>query len=102
VFSLDDVPDPARAQRGPRASASGRAPGPGQAKLGATKPNQCWSWDITKPHGPAKWSYYYLYVIIDIYSRYVAGWLLAHAESKVLAERMSLRHHCPQRQDHWR
>lgn len=57
-------------------------------ELVATKPNQCWSWDITKLHGPAKWTYYYLYVIIDIYSRYVVGWLLADAESKVLAEKL--------------
>lgn len=57
-------------------------------ELVATQPNQCWSWDITKLHGPTKWSYYYLYVIIDIYSRYVVGWLLADAESKDLAERL--------------
>jgi putative transposase len=57
-------------------------------ELVATKPNQCWSWDITKLRGPAKWSYFYLYVIIDIYSRYVVGWLLADAESKTLAERL--------------
>src|SRR5664279_3794077 len=40
-------------------------------ELVATAPNQVWSWDITKLHGPAKWTYYYLYVILDIYSRYV-------------------------------
>jgi putative transposase len=57
-------------------------------ELVATQPNQCWSWDITKLHGPAKWTYYYLYVIIDIYSRYVVGWLLADAESKDLAEKL--------------
>jgi len=57
-------------------------------ELVATQSNQCWSWDITKLHGPAKWSYYYLYVIIDIYSRYVVGWLIADAESKVLAEKL--------------
>jgi putative transposase len=57
-------------------------------ELVATKPNRCWSWDITKLHGPTKWSYYYLYVIIDIYSRYVVGWLIADAESKVLAEKL--------------
>ena len=57
-------------------------------ELVATQPNQCWSWDITKLHGPAKWTYYYLYVIIDIYSRYVVGWLIADAESKVLAEKL--------------
>jgi putative transposase len=57
-------------------------------ELVATKPNTCWSWDITKVHGPAKWSYFYLYVIIDIYSRYVVGWLIAEAESAVLAEKL--------------
>lgn len=57
-------------------------------ELVATQPNQVWSWDITKLHGPAKWTYYYLYVIIDIYSRYVVGWLSADAESKTLAEKL--------------
>ena len=45
-----------------------------------------WSWDITKLHGPAKWTYYYLYVILDIYSRYVVGWMVATRESAALAE----------------
>ena len=57
-------------------------------ELVATKPNMCWSWDITKLHGPAKWSYFYLYVIIDIYSRYVTGWLIAEQESAALAEKL--------------
>jgi putative transposase len=57
-------------------------------ELIATKPNQCWSWDITKLLGPAKWTYYYLYVIIDIFSRYVPGWMLAHAEAARLAEEL--------------
>jgi putative transposase len=57
-------------------------------ELVATQPNQCWSWDITKLHGPAKWTYYYLYVILDIYSRYVVGWLLAEGESAALAEKL--------------
>jgi putative transposase len=57
-------------------------------ELLATAPNQVWSWDITKLLGPAKWTYYYLYVIIDIYSRYVPGWLLARAERAHLAERL--------------
>lgn len=57
-------------------------------ELVATTPNSCWSWDITKLLGPAKWTYYYLYVIIDIYSRYVVGWLLAEAESAALAEKL--------------
>jgi len=55
-------------------------------ELVATAPNQVWSWDITKLHGPAKWTYYYLYVILDIYSRYVVGWMLATRETAALAE----------------
>jgi len=57
-------------------------------ELLATGPNQVWSWDITKLRGPAKWIVYYLYVILDIFSRYVVGWMLAHAESKTLAQRL--------------
>ena len=57
-------------------------------ELVATAPNQVWSWDITKLHGPVKWSYFYLYSIIDIYSRYIVGWMLATAESAALAERL--------------
>ncbi len=55
-------------------------------ELLATGPNDVWSWDISKLLGPAKWTYYYLYVIIDIFSRYVPGWMLAHAENAKLAE----------------
>ncbi len=57
-------------------------------ELVALSPNQVWSWDITKLLGPAKWNYFYLYVIIDIFSRYVTGWLLAHRESSQLAEHL--------------
>ena len=56
-------------------------------ELLATGPNQVWSWDITKLLGPVKWTYFYLYVILDIYSRYAVGWMVAHRESAVLAER---------------
>jgi len=55
-------------------------------ELLATGPNQVWSWDITKLKGPRKWSYYYLYVIMDIYSRCVVGWMVATRESASLAE----------------
>jgi putative transposase len=55
-------------------------------ELLATGPNQVWSWDITKLLGPAKWTYFYLYVLLDIYSRYVTGWLLAEREQAALAE----------------
>jgi putative transposase len=57
-------------------------------ELLATDPNQLWSWDITKLRGPAKWVYFYLYVILDVFSRYVVGWLLAEYESAVLAEQL--------------
>jgi putative transposase len=57
-------------------------------ELAATGPNQVYSWDITKLHGPAKWTYYYLYVILDIYSRYAVGWMVATRESAVLAEKL--------------
>jgi len=55
-------------------------------ELLATSPNQVWSWDITKLLGPVKWTYFYLYVILDIFSRYVVGWTLAHRESGSLAQ----------------
>ena len=57
-------------------------------ELVAHGPNQTWSWDITKLVGPVKWTYYYLYSIIDIYSRYTVGWMVATCESKELAERL--------------
>jgi putative transposase len=57
-------------------------------ELLATRPNEVWSWDITKLLGPTKWTYFYLYVILDIFSRYVVGWMLAPRESAVLAERL--------------
>jgi putative transposase len=57
-------------------------------ELLAAAPNQLWSWDITKLLGPAKWTYYYLYVIMDVFSRYVVGWLLAPRESAELAKRL--------------
>jgi putative transposase len=55
-------------------------------ELCATAPNQVWAWDITKLHGPQKWNYFYLYAVIDIYSRYVVGWMIADRESSVLAK----------------
>ena len=55
-------------------------------ELLATGPNEVWSWDITKLKGPAKWSCYHLYVILDIFSRYVVGWMIAPRESAQLAE----------------
>ncbi len=55
-------------------------------ELLATAPNQCWSWDTTKLLGPAKWTYFYLLVMLDIFSRYVVGWMLAPREDGELAK----------------
>jgi putative transposase len=57
-------------------------------ELLATAPNQLWSWDITKLRGPAKWTYFYLYVILDVFSRYVVGWMVALRESAELASKL--------------
>ena len=54
----------------------------------ATGVNQCWSWDITKLLGPKKWTYYYLYVLLDIFSRYAVGWMVAERENSALAGRL--------------
>src|SRR5574337_574843 len=59
-------------------------------ELLATRPNELWSWDITKLLGPAKWTYFYLYVILDVFSRYVVGWMVAERESATLARRLLL------------
>lgn len=65
-----------------------RHPGYAAPELMATGPNELWSWDITKLKGPVKWTYFYLYVILDVFSRYVVGWMVAHRESAKLAERL--------------
>ena len=54
-------------------------------ELVATAPNQTWSWDITRLLGPKRWTYFYLYVLLDIFSRYVVGWMVAERESAALA-----------------
>ena len=71
---------------------SGVTSGYARPELLASGPNELWSWDITKLRGPAKWTYYQLYVILDVYSRYVTGWMVATRESAVLAERLSVNH----------
>ena len=63
-----------------------RHPAYAKPELLATSPNRVWSWDITKLLGPTKWTSYYLYVMLDIFSRYVVGWLIADRESGALAE----------------
>ena len=65
-----------------------RHPSYAKPELLATQPNQVWSWDITKLKGPIKWTYFYLFVVLDIFSRYVVGWMVAHGEGARLAERL--------------
>ena len=65
-----------------------RHPSYSPPQLLATGPNQVWSWDITKLLGPVKMTYFYLYVILDIFSRYVVGWTLDLCESALLAQRL--------------
>jgi putative transposase len=65
-----------------------RHPAYKKPELLALAPNEVWSWDITKLLGPAKWTYFYLYVIIDIFSRYVVGWMVADCESATLANQL--------------
>jgi putative transposase len=57
-------------------------------ELLAERPNELWSWDITKLLGPAKWTYFYLYVILDVFSRYVVGWTVQHRERAPVAEQL--------------
>jgi len=65
-----------------------RHPTYAKPELLATQPNQLWSWDITKLLGPTKWTYYYLYNILDVFSRYSVGWMIAERESASLAEEL--------------
>jgi putative transposase len=65
-----------------------RHPSYARPELMATAPNELWSWDITKLKGPVKWTYYYLYVILDVFSRFVVGWMVALQESAALAKRL--------------
>ena len=57
-------------------------------ELLSERPNELWSWDITKLLGPAKWTYFYLYVILDVFSRYVVGWTIQHRESAQVAKQL--------------
>jgi putative transposase len=57
-------------------------------ELLAIRPNEVWSWDISKLKGPVKWSHFHLYVILDIFSRYVVGWMIAYRETAELAEQL--------------
>ena len=49
-------------------------------------PNELWSWDVSKLKGPAKWTWFYLYVILDVFSRYIVGWTVQYRETGELAK----------------
>lgn len=72
-------------------------PGYAKPELLAECPNELWSWDISKLKGPAKWTYFYLYVILDVFSRYVVGWTVQHREDAQLAKAL-IRQACEQQQ----
>jgi putative transposase len=74
-----------------------RHPQYAKPELLAAGPNQCWSWDITKLKGPVKWSYFHLYVVLDIFSRYVVGWMVATQENSGLAKTL-IAHSCSKQQ----
>ena len=57
-------------------------------ELLAKAPNELWSWDISKLKGPAKWTYYYLYLILDVFSRYVVGWTVQYRETAEIAKEL--------------
>ena len=67
-----------------------RHPTYAKPRLVATGPNQVWTWDITKLPGPVKWAYFCLYVVLDLFSRFVVGWLIAEREAAALAEQLIL------------
>jgi putative transposase len=76
-----------------------RHPSYSKPELLATAPNQLWSWDITKLKGPATWQLFYLYVVLDVFSRYVVGWLIAQRESSELARLLIAESYQKQRVD---
>jgi putative transposase len=85
VLTFEHVPHRRGRWPNQRAAPPGNPPREGQTRLVADGPSQVWSWDITKLRGPAKGIWYHLYVLIDIYSRYNPGWILAAAEDSVPA-----------------
>jgi putative transposase len=92
MYRLLDAEDENRERRDQLSHPPYRKP-----ELLALAPNQLWSWDITKLRGPVKWSFYYLYVILDVFSRYVTGWMIAYRETAGLAQQL-IEHSCEKQQ----
>ncbi len=83
MYRILEANHPVRDRRNQRVHPSYAKP-----ELVATAPNQVWSWDITRLLGPQTWTYYYLYVLLDLFSRYAVGWMVADRENSALAQRL--------------
>ena len=83
MYRILEEHDEARERRHQRRRTAYRRP-----ELMATQPNSVWSWDITALRGPAKWQHFWLYVMLDIFSRHIVGWLIADTISAELAEHL--------------
>ena len=82
MLDPDDVPDPRRpARRGRERRDQLTHPDYAKPELLAERPNELWSWDVSKLKGPAKWTWFYLYVILDVFSRYVVAWTVQYREN---------------------
>ena len=83
MYRILEANHPVRDRRNQRVHPSYAKP-----ELVAVAPNQVWSWDITRLLGPQTWTYYYLYVLLDLFSRYAVGWMVADRENSALAQRL--------------
>ena len=88
MLGAHDVSDPGRGSAVRERRNQREHPRYAKPELVATAPNQTWSWDITKLLGPTKWTYFHLYVVLDIFSRYAVGWMVADRENSALAGRL--------------
>ena len=87
MLDPDDVPGPRRpARRCQRAARSAHPSAYAKPELLASGPNELWSWDVSKLKGPAKWTWFYLYVILDVFSRYIVGWTVQYRENAQVAK----------------
>ncbi len=88
MLDVDDAPDPARARHGRGTAPEATHPPRQRPELVATAPGQVWSWDITKLKGPERGVYYDLYVVLDIFSRFVVAWTIAAREDAEIAKNL--------------
>ena len=87
MLDAHDVPDPRRPPRRVRERRDELThPAYAKPELLAERPNEVWSWDVSKLKGPAKWTWFYLYVILDVFSRYIVAWTVQYRENAQLAK----------------